>query len=158
MGADLSTIPILLRREIEARIAGPILRAFMERIGAEETLAVLRPIIESLAIESGRTAARLAGGNAIGHFVQAMEAWAAGKAYEIRVLQQTREAYDWDVTRCAYAEMYRELGMADLGFHLSCARDFAMVKGFNPRMHLHRTQTRMEGAERCDFRLRLETS
>jgi hypothetical protein len=42
--------------------------------------------------------------------------------------------------------------MEDLGFALSCARDFAMVEGFNPEIKLERTQTLMEGADHCDFR------
>jgi hypothetical protein len=85
-----------------------------------------------------------------------METWQAGDAYDIEVLRQTEDLYEWNVTRCGYADMYRELGMEDLGYHLSCARDFAMVEGFNPKMRLERTKTLMEGADCCDFRIRLE--
>ena len=35
MGADLSRIDILTRREIEARIAGPLIRAFTDEIGQD---------------------------------------------------------------------------------------------------------------------------
>jgi hypothetical protein len=59
------------------------------------------------------------------------------------------------VTRCRYAEMYRELGMADLGRVLSCNRDGAFCMGFNPAIQLTRTQTIMEGAACCDFRYAL---
>ena len=62
----------------------------------------------------------------------------------------------WNITRCAYAEMYKKLGMEDLGFEFSCARDFAMVDGFNPLMTLKRTKTIMQGDEHCDFRLSLK--
>ncbi len=51
--------------------------------------------------------------------------------------------------------MYRDLGMANLGFALSCARDFALVEGFNPNIKLERTQTIMQGADHCDFRFTL---
>ena len=40
------------------------------------------------------------------------------------------------MTRCRYAEMYSALGLADLGGSLSCARDFALVQGFNPDIEL----------------------
>lgn len=149
-------VDILIRREIEALIVHPIIRAFMDKLGNEEVLDILRPIIEKLARESGEAASRLVGGHSIEHFVKAMEAWSAGNAYDFKVVQQTSDAYDWDVTHCGYADMYRRLGMEDLGYHLSCARDFAMVEGFNPKMRLNRTTTCMEGAELCDFRLRLE--
>ena len=61
-----------------------------------------------------------------------------------------------NVTRCRYAEMYEELGLQELGYMLSCARDFAMIDGFNPRINLTRTQTIMEGANHCDFLFELK--
>ena len=62
----------------------------------------------------------------------------------------------FNVTRCRYAEMYRELGMADLGGIFSCGRDGALSTGFNSRIKLARTQTIMEGASHCDFRYTIE--
>ena len=156
MGTNLSEMDILTRREVEARIAGPLIRAFIDKMGMEEALAVVRPVIESLAQESGRVAAQIAGGDSIAHLAKAMEAWSAGDAYETKNLAQNETRFDWDVTRCAYAEMYQELGLADLGYELSCGRDFAMIKGFNPRMRLTRTKTIMQGDECCDFRIRME--
>ena len=66
----------------------------------------------------------------------------------------TADRLSFDVTRCKYAEMYRALGLADLGASLSCVRDFALVEGFNPAITLERTQTLMQGAPHCDFRFR----
>ncbi len=64
--------------------------------------------------------------------------------------------FAFNVTRCRYAEMYRELGIPHLGPVLSCARDFALIEGFNPLIRLTRTQTLMDGAPTCDFRYRLD--
>jgi len=155
MPSDLSKVSILVRREIEARIAGPLINAFKQKFGPEETMDVIKPLIEELAKESGEQAARAIGGNCIADFAKAMNAWSAGDAYEQDVLQLTETQFDFNVTRCRYAEMYKELGLADLGFVLSCARDFAMVEGFNPKMKLHRTKTIMEGHDCCDFRIKL---
>lgn len=55
------------------------------------------------------------------------------------------------MTRCRYAEMYRDLGMADLGATLSCNRDAALVDGYSENISFKRTQTLMEGASCCDF-------
>jgi hypothetical protein len=71
------------------------------------------------------------------------------------VLEQSPERLSFNVTRCRYAEMYRALGLADLGASLSCQRDFALAQGFNPAIELTRTQTIMGGAPFCDFRFRL---
>ena len=55
--------------------------------------------------------------------------------------------------RCKYAEMYKELGLADMGFIFFCGRDGSMNSGFNEKIKLERTQTIMQGADYCDFRL-----
>ena len=73
---------------------------------------------------------------------------------EIEMLEKTPQRLSFNVVRCRYAEMYRSLGLADLGASLSCQRDFALSEGFNPEIQLTRTQTLMEGAAYCDFRFR----
>jgi hypothetical protein len=58
------------------------------------------------------------------------------------------------VTRCRYAEFYKELGEPELGFLLVCTADFAVADGFGGDVKLTRTQTIMQGAPHCDFRYR----
>lgn len=70
------------------------------------------------------------------------------------MLRDDGTAFDFDVTRCRFAEMYTRLGLADLGGLLSCNRDAAMIEGFNPGIAFTRTQTIMEGAACCNFRYR----
>ena len=60
------------------------------------------------------------------------------------------------VTRCRYAEMYRAMGLAELGAILSCNRDGAFCEGYDPKLKLERTQTIMGGASHCNFRYRYE--
>jgi hypothetical protein len=156
MGADLSKIGILTRREIEARIAGPLIKAFMAEIGEDRTLEIVQEVIVSLARESGEMLRQLAGGDSLEVFAKGMALWSQDDAVEFDLLELTPEKISMNTTRCRYAEMYRELGMADLGFALSCARDFALVEGFNPDIKLERTQTIMQGADHCDFRFSLD--
>jgi len=69
------------------------------------------------------------------------------------VLASSRsERLDFNVTRCQYAELYKELGLHELGDLFHCNRDFAMVEGFSSNLTLKRTQTVMQGAGHCDFR------
>ena len=156
MGADLSQIGILARREIEARIAGPLIKAFMAEIGDERALEIAREVIVSLARESGEMLRQLAGENSLEQFARGLPLWNRDDALSFDILESTPEKLSMNVTRCRYAEMYKELGLADLGFTLSCGRDYAMVEGFNPKIKLERTQTIMEGADHCDFRYTLE--
>ena len=152
---DIDSMPILVRRRIEAMVLGPVVRAFQEEFGSERTAAVVQRVIEHIAEEQGRAFAERVGGSDISTYVANKGAWTAGNALEMDILRLDRDKYDYNVTRCRYAEMYRQLGMADLGFIFSCGRDFAFPKGYNPRMKLTRTQTIMQGDPVCDFRYRV---
>jgi predicted ArsR family transcriptional regulator len=156
MGANLSDINILIRREIEARIAGPLIKEFITELGHDKTLSAVNRVIRSLARESGVRLAKQMGGNSLADFAKGLSAWAADDAYEMELLELSDSKYFFNIKRCRYADMYKELGMAELGVVLSCSRDFELVKGFNPRMKLIRTKTIMEGHNCCDFRITLE--
>jgi len=146
------TISLLQRREIEARVVGPIFRAFAAEIGEERARAILAGVVRELATLAGRDAATVIGDSSIAGLNVAVDGWQQGGALSLDVLEHSDSDLDFNVTRCQYAEMYQRLGMADLGPILSCSRDGAMIEGFNPGITLERTQTLMEGASHCDFR------
>lgn len=156
MPADLSGIDLLTRREIEALISGPLIKAFIQEVGRDRGLAIVGTVIKSLAFESGVQMAKQIGGNSLADFAKASSVWGKGGAHETEQLELSETRYDFNITRCRYAEMYKDLGMADLGFILSCSRDFELVAGFNSKMTLVRTKTIMEGYDHCDFRIALE--
>lgn len=151
-GADLSLVSILARREIEARILMPVLNAFIKEYGKERTVKLVDSVIQELARESGVQLARALGGNTIGHFTKGLSLWMREDALQLSVIEQTETKFAYNVTRCRYAEMYKELGIRDYGALLSCGRDAALIIGFNPRIRFTRTQTIMSGAPYCDFR------
>ena len=154
MTLDIDDMSVLDRRRIEAMVLGPMLRAFAERFGAEETRREAVKVITELAREQGRAFAERVGGQDLKSFADNKDAWRRNGALEIEVLESTKDAYSFNVTRCRYAEMYRELGFGDLGDIFSCTRDFEFSKGFNPDVELTRTQTIMKGAAFCNFRYR----
>lgn len=84
----------------------------------------------------------------------AEELWAGGAALDVQIVSESDDHLDFNVTRCKYAEFYKELGLSDLGYHLHCNRDHAMIVGFNDELSLSRSQTIMEGAACCDFKFR----
>ncbi|MGD0266754.1 MAG: L-2-amino-thiazoline-4-carboxylic acid hydrolase [Candidatus Methylomirabilota bacterium] len=152
----LSEIGVLKRREIEARILAPVINALAAEFGRERVIEIAKRVIVEIARQQGKALADRAGGNTLAHFAGSKDAWVKGGALETEVLQVTDTAYDFNVTRCRYADMYRALGIPELGSVLSCGRDFALGEGFNPNLTLIRTQTIMEGAPFCDFRYRME--
>ncbi len=147
-------LPLLQQREVEAGVIAPLVRAFAAEVGEQRAKEILGGVIRELARQAGCAAAAAVGGNDLLHLKQAVEAWKAGGALELDVIRDDAEHFEFNVTRCQYAEMYRRLGLADLGPILSCGRDGAMVEGFNPAIEFRRTQTLMEGAAYCDFRYR----
>jgi hypothetical protein len=148
----LNEIGVLKRREIEARILMPVLSALGDEFGREKVFEIARRIIVDVAREQGKALAERMGGDSLGHFATALEDWKKGDAYRMDVLERSEEKLSFNVTRCRYAEMYRALGIPEVGALLSCNRDFSLVEGFNPDVKLTRTQTVMEGASHCDFR------
>jgi len=152
----LNAIGILTRREIEARIIAPLLESFAVEVGHERAREVIRRTIIQIAREQGGQLAESMGGCTLAHFADSLEAWTRDDALQIEVLEQTEGTFNFNVTRCRYAEMYAELGIPELGALLSCNRDFSLIEGFNPQVKLTRTQTIMEGAPHCDFRYNLD--
>ena len=149
---------LLEQREVEAAAIAPLYRAFAREVGEERARAILSETIGELARQSGCNVAAAVGGNSLEHLKQTVERWKAGGALELTVLRDDEDAFDFSVTRCRFAEMYRRLGLAELGPILSCARDGAMIAGFNPELGFTRTQTLMEGASHCDFRYSAQKS
>jgi hypothetical protein len=148
----LNEIGVLTRREIEARILAPLIDALSAEFGRERVLEIVRRTIVRIAHEQGAQLAAQMGDNGLPAFRAATNAWKKGNALEMEVLEQTDERLSFNVTRCRYAEMYRALGIPELGALLSCNRDFALIEGFNPDVELTRTQTIMQGAAFCNFR------
>ena len=145
-------VGVLKRREIEAEVLGPLLRKIEQQLGRTKTRALLQETIIDIAKQQGAELASRSGNPTLGSFASLKEPWIRGGALEIDILDKSETEYSFNVTRCRYAEMYKKLGLEDLGSLLSCARDFNMATGFNKRIKLRRTQTIMDGASHCDFR------
>ncbi len=143
------------KRAVEALAVIPVIRAVALRIGKEEALAILQEVNEKEAFERGAALRNRLGRTGIAELVEDVATWGIGGAFETEVLEQTPETFHFNVTRCPYFEKYRELGLAEYGVALSCCRDVPFARGFHPRLKLERSQTIMEGADRCDFRYTL---
>jgi hypothetical protein len=148
----LNAIGVLKRREIEARIVAPLLEALGKEFGRERVLEIARDVIIGVARQQGAALAEGVGSDSLIHFAESTAAWKKDNALEIEVLELNEDRYSFNVTRCRYAEMYRALGIPELGAVLSCNRDFSLIEGFNPDVTLTRTQTIMQGAGYCNFR------
>lgn len=151
----LNEVGVLVRREIEARIVAPLIERLGEEFGHDRVTEIARDVVIEVAQTQGAALSDALGSNDLSTFSASMDNWTKGGALETEVIEHTDEVYAFNVTRCRYAEMYKSLGIAELGALFSCNRDATMVEGFNPNITFERTQTIMGGASHCDFRYTL---
>jgi hypothetical protein len=153
----MTDLPILTQRRIEAAFAKGIYEEMAAELGAETAKRILTNAVVKLArATAAEMAAQTPGGPSLDGFRAIQPRWTAEDALRTEVVKSTPTEYHFNVTKCRYSEMYRAMGLADLGAVLSCNRDGAFCEGYDPRLKLERTQTLMGGATHCDFRYRYE--
>jgi hypothetical protein len=157
MSATEHEMGILERRRIEAQIIKPIYEILVRDFGKEKAAAIIREAVGKAAVEAGRHfAAKEPHGADLRSFIALQTLWEQDDALKTVVHHADDAHYDYDVTRCRYAEMYRAMELGEIGYLLSCYRDDLFIQGYAPEVKLGRTQTIMEGASHCDFRYRLK--
>jgi hypothetical protein len=157
MEQNLGNLSYLIHREIQMPLLANLLRDFISEIGYDRAMAVANKTIQKDGMKAGRAMAEKHGGNGISDLLRVIgEVWAQERALEFEVLEKTENRLRFNVTRCRYAELYDRLGIKEFGYCFSCNRDEPLIKAFNSRMKLLRTQTIMQGDRICDFQIILE--
>ena len=152
-------VPVLLKRRLQAEVIGPIFAEMVAQVGEAKAASILDAAIRKAAIAEGKAfAAKAPGGHpSMADFIKLYELWTSNGSLEIEVLEASDTRFDFNVTRCQYAETYKAMGLGKIGHLLSCNRDGSFCEGYDPRMKLERKQTIMEGAACCTFRYKLDT-
>jgi hypothetical protein len=153
------SVSVIEQAKIQAQVLVPLVKALQAELGEARANALVRKALGDLyrgfgeefwkAKNSTNNKADL--GKAV---ASAFKTYARDDALAYDIIEQTQDAFAFDVTRCAYAEFYKALGEPELGFLLVCTADFATADGFGADVRLTRTQTIMQGASHCDFRYR----
>ena len=152
----MDPLPILQQRRIEANILKHVYENLSERFGKEQAREIVQETVSQSAIEQGKTFAdQIDGDPNLKDFYDILPLWSRDGALEIDVLEASPDKLDFNVKRCRYAEMYREMGIGEIGDLLSCQRDGDFCIGYNAEIEFRRTQTIMGGASHCDFRYSL---
>jgi L-2-amino-thiazoline-4-carboxylic acid hydrolase len=116
----------LQRRKIEGRVLIRFIETLRERVGEDATREVVDETIRKLAAKDGARWAQTYGRSTDSLRRVAEEVWAGGGSLDVEIVRQADDHLDFNVTRCGYAEFYKELGLADIGYRLHCNRDHAM--------------------------------
>ena len=150
--SPLPQLAMLERRRIEAQILKHVYDVLKASHGTEVAQATLATAVRASALAQAREMAdRVGGQTSMQTFIYRQELWTRGGALERQVIEQNDRRYRFNVTRCKYAEMYRDMGLGEIGHLLSCQRDGTFCEGYDDRIKLKRTQTIMQGASHCDF-------
>lgn len=147
-------LPTLTKRKIQAEVIGPIYAEMVAQVGEEKASAILDTAIRKAAIAEGRHFAALAPGGktSMADFIKLYDLWTHDSALEIEVLEANGTTFNFDVTRCRYAEEYKAMGLGKIGHLMSCNRDGTFCQGYDPKIEMERKHTIMAGAKRCTFR------
>ena len=137
---DDMAISHLQRRKIEGRVLIPFIETLKVKLGEKLAGEILDATIQRLAVEDGKGWAESHGASVASLKRVAEDVWAGGGSLNLQVLGESDKHLDFNVTRCAYAEFYQGLGLADLGYRIHCNRDHAMVAGFNENLELSRSR------------------
>ena len=149
------SIPVIQQAKIQAQVLVPLIKALQAELGEARANALVRSALGDIYRRFGEEFWRTKNEKSLGKAVaSAFATYARDDALDYRVIEQSEDAFEFDVTRCRYAESYQELGEPELGFLLVCSADFSVAEGFGPDVKLTRTQTIMQGAGHCDFRYR----
>jgi hypothetical protein len=153
----MNDMPILQRRRIEATVLGHVYREMKTRMSDEHAQEIIGAAVTKSAIEQGASMAEDLGHEpSLKDFLAILPLWQKDDALQIEVLESDDDKLEFNVVRCRYSEMYRDMGLGEIGHLLSCNRDGDFCIGYNPNMELTRTQTIMKGASHCDFRYRMK--
>ena len=148
------TLSFLDKTRIQAQVLVPVLRAMRAELGKDKADAIVKQALRDWSKQMFA---------AIGEGVDATprRKWAAmqghmnevsGPSVEFETHRKDKEAFEFDVTRCRFAEFFRALGEPELGALLICDTDVDIASVGAGEVALDRADTLMRGGPRCTFR------
>ena len=150
-------VPFLEQVKIQAQVLVPLIKAFQAEFGRERTNAIVPKALWEFYRQFGEHWWKETPGPPTEKIAAAIDMFAVGDAIDVDVLRKSPEAFDFNITGCRYAKLFRDLGVPELGYLLICSIDPPMTEGYGGGVELTRTQTIMQGASHCDFRYRIAT-
>jgi len=146
-------LPLIDRIKIVNEMLGPIVKELEAELGIERAHGLVRRGASARFRELARQAMSDSDGNVAVAMRATQTGVRPGVDLDVDVKELSADAFDMDVTGCVYARFFQEIGEPELGFLLVCSADFDFVEEL-PGVELTRTETIMQGSDRCDFRYR----
>jgi len=149
-------LSLLDKTRIQAQVLVPVLRALRVELGKEKADAIVRQALRDWSKQLFATVGESIEGSPRRKWAAMQTALTEITEREVtfEIIRDDKEALEFDVTHCRFAEFFRALGEPELGELLVCATDFDIVAAGGSDVGLTRDQTLMQGAPSCTFRYR----
>jgi len=149
-------LSLLDKTQIQAQVLVPILRELRAELGKDRADALVRQALRGWSQQLFAAVSERVDGSSRRKWAAMHTALADVTEREVTVEthRHDKEALEFDVTHCRFAEFFRALGEPELGALLVCETDFDIVAAGGNEVSLRRDQTLMQGAPSCTFRYR----
>src|SRR5215468_6959173 len=147
-------ISLLDKTRIQAQVLVPVLRALRAELGKEKADAIVRQALRDWSRQLFAAVGEGIEGSARRKWATLHTALAevTEREVDVEMRRHDKEALEFDVTRCRFAEFFRALGEPELGALLVCETDIDIAAAGGAEVSFDRTQTIMQGAPSCTFR------
>ena len=149
-------VSLLDKTRIQAQVLVPVLTALRAEIGKAKADRVVRQALREWSKQLFAAIGDGVDGSPRRKWATMHTALAEVTEQDVTVemLRHDKEALEFDVTHCRFAEFFRALGEPELGALLICETDFDIAAAGSGEVALTRDQTIMRGAPSCTFRYR----
>jgi len=136
----------------------PFLKLMSEELGEERLIKLLKEHTAEKSLETGKRMAKQFGGNDFPTLKKIFdpESAAVNNTLTFTVTENAEKVYELNVTECLMASVFLKANAGEFGWASVCYGDYAMAKGFNPKISLVRDKTLMQGHACCNHRYLLE--
>jgi hypothetical protein len=151
-------ISLLDKTKIQAQVLVPVMRALRAELGREKADAIVRDALRGWSKQLFAGIGNGIEGSPWRKFAKMSNSLADVTLREVTLdmHRNDKEAQEFDVTSCRFAEFFRALGEPELGALLVCQTDVDIAAAGGSDVSFSRTQTLMQGGSCCNFRYKFE--
>ena len=151
-------VSLLDKTRIQAQVLVPVMRAMHAEIGREKADALVRGVLREWSKQMFADIGKGIEGSPARKFAKMNTALAEVTEREVTfdMHRDDREAREFDITTCRFAEFFRALGEPELGALLVCSTDVDIADAGGSAVSFSREQTLMQGGSCCTFRYKFE--
>ena len=147
-------LSLLDKTRIQAQVLVPVLRTLRAELGRERADAIVKDALRGWSKQLFTAIGDSIEGSPRRKWATMHTAMAGITEHDVTVdmHRHDKEALEFDITHCRFADFFRALGEPDLGVLLICETDFDIAAAGGSEVSFNRDQTIMQGAPSCTFR------